>query len=302
VAVDGAFKRKGSFEYKPGERVSDLLKMVEPDINAVLTEGKISRVTQKGEIEVIPVNLKAIMKKEAGNDGNPELANGDTLFAPNLDIFLKKIRVIGELKGAEQFARTTNKLTGELEFQKLGLYNLKQGEKVKDVVIALGGITAKADETKACVERPLPDGEVQIIKVNLRALFNGDESQNVALAEGDTVVVPAMQDSIYIIGEVRSPGTYQYNPGNKIKEYVTLAGGPTRKAVMKNVKIIKEKNGKLVCTNIDLRSILSGNAKEDIELRPGDVVYVPYTDISSWRDIVGLLADMIVIQRLFGIR
>ncbi|MCE1245717.1 MAG: SLBB domain-containing protein [Firmicutes bacterium] len=300
ITVDGAFKRKGNFEYKPGERVSDLLRMVEPDVNAVLSEGKLSRVTGKGEIEVIPVNLKSIMKQETGNDGNPELADGDALFAPNIEIFLKKIRVIGELKDADQFTRTTNKITGEIEFQKLGLYNLKQGEKVKDIVIALGGITAKADEERAKIERPMPDGEFKIIPVNLRAIFNGDETQNIALQEGDTFIVPAIQDSIYIIGEVRSPGIYQYNPGNKIKEYITLAGGPTRKAILKTVKIIKERKGKLVCRNIDLRSILSGNATEDVDLRPGDVIYVPYTDLSSWRDIVAILADMVVIQRLFG--
>jgi len=303
VTLDGAFRRKGFIEIAPGDRLSDILKMAEPETGAVLSEGKLTRISPDGALEIIPVNLKNIIKganKSGSREGNLLLAGGDTLFVPDMEIFLEKIRVIGELKDARYFISTINKLTGETEIQKVGLYNLKKGETVKDVIISLGGVTAKANMEKARVERPLGRGEVKVIPVNLRKLiYENDKSQNVTLREGDTLIVPPIPDTVYILGEIRAPGAYQYNVGNKIKEYIALAGGPTKKAKLRHVKVIKEKGGKMIVHTIDLRSILTGNKREEFELRPGDVIYLPFADIVSWRDVLGIITDLIVLRRIF---
>ncbi|MCD4783414.1 MAG: SLBB domain-containing protein [Candidatus Eremiobacteraeota bacterium] len=302
ITLDGAFRRKGTFEIIPGERITDIIKMAELQPGAVLSEGRLTRI-KDGELEIKKLDLDRIVDVEKfESEKDILLSDGDNIYVPNLDMFSKKIRVIGELKGANFFSTTINKLTGETEIQKIGLYNLKKGETVKDVVVALGGTTVKANVQKARVERPLKNGNVKVISVNLRKLMSGgDESQNVALREGDTLIVPAMPDSVYILGEIRAPGAYQYNVGNKIKEYVALAGGPTRKAKLRHVKIISQRGDNIKASTIDLRSILTGNLKEEIELRPGDVIYIPHADIVSWKDILGIMTELIVIRQLFKI-
>ena len=92
-------------------------------------------------------------------------------------------------------------------------------KRVKDVVIALGGLTVKADMGKARVERPLPGGIIKIIPIDLRRLlYQNDESQNICLLPGDSRwLVPAMPTNIYILGEIRSPGAYQIQCGQQIK-------------------------------------------------------------------------------------
>jgi len=302
ITIDGAFKRKGIFEIIPGERVSDLIKIAELKPGAVLSEGRLTRI-REGELEIKPVDLEKIINSEKfEKEKDILLSDGDNIYVPDLEMFSSKIRIVGELKGANFFSTTINKLTGETEIQKIGLYNLKKGETVKDVVMALGGTTVKANAKKARVERPLKNGNVKIIPVNLRKLMTeGDESQNIILREGDSLIVPSVPDSVYILGEIRAPGAYQYNVGNKIKEYVALAGGPTSKAKLRHVKIISRTGDEITVTTIDLRSILTGNKKEKIELRPGDVIYIPHADIVSWKDILGIMTELIVIKQLFKI-
>lgn len=301
ISLDGAFRRTGPIEIVQGERLLDVVKMAEPQTEAVLSEAKLTRITGKGNLEIIPVNLKDVIDaKNRDGEENMLLAGGDSLFLPELEVFLEKIKVIGEVKDANLFSQTVNKLTGDTEIQKVGLYNLKKGERVKDVIIALGGVTAKANMEKARIERPIGNGDVKVIPCDLRKLMHqNDDKQNIALEEGDTLIVPPMPDTIYLLGEIRSPGAYQYNVGNKVKEYVALAGGPGAKAKLRHVKIIKEIGGKPKVITIDLKAILLGEKQEEVELRPGDAIYIPQADIASWRDVIAIATQLVVLQKLF---
>lgn len=302
ISLDGAFRRTGPIEIVKGERLLDVVKMAEPQTEAVLSEAKLTRISGKGSLEIISVNLKDIIGEKNGDaEENLLLAGGDSIFLPELEIFLEKIKVIGELKDANLFSQTVNKLTGETEIQKVGLYNLKKGERVKDVIIALGGVTAKANMEKARIERPIGNGDVKVIPCDLRKLMHkNDDRQNIALEEGDTLIIPPMPDTIYLLGEIRSPGAYQYNVGNKIREYVALAGGPSPKAKLRHVKVIKEIGGKPQVFTIDLKAILLGNKQEEIELRPGDAIYIPQADIATWRDVIAIATQLVVLQKLFN--
>lgn len=308
VSIEGAFERTGEIEILPGERLSSLVSMAQLKREAVKSEGKLTRIYGESDLRVVPIDMSKALEDPGHEENDPLLVAGDNLFVPDLDIFLKKIRIIGEFKDSEAFTRTFNKLTGELEIQRLGMYNIREGETVKDVVTALGGLTAKANTAKARIERPLDNGNLEIIPINLNKIMERDNpsrdnpSVDTVLMAGDTLIVPALPDSIYITGEVRIPGAYQYNVGNKIQEYVTFAGGPTGKARLRHVRIISERGGEMNIETIDLRSILMGNIKEHLELRPGDVIYVPTADIASWKDILGIVTDLIVLRQIFGIR
>jgi len=97
------------------------------------------------------------------------------------------------------------------------------------------------------------------------------------------------QARIYVGGEVRNPGQIDM-PGRMTPlEAIMHAGGfDMRSANVKNVIIIRHKDGKRYGCAIDLRDALEGKAEEPLfYLEPYDIVFVPRTTIvkvNQWID------------------
>jgi len=80
------------------------------------------------------------------------------------------------------------------------------------------------------------------------------------------------QVKVMILGEVNQPGAYQVRPGDQVLELVSLAGGTTKSAALKDVKLRREDES----LTVDLESILESESAEDnYQLQEGDTVYVP---------------------------
>lgn len=85
---------------------------------------------------------------------------------------------------------------------------------------------------------------------------------------------------IYVLGEVGAPGKYYMRSENiPVREAVVQAGLPTLSAAMRRCRLITpDKNGRAKTKSVDLYSILyGGDLKRNIDMRPGDVLYVPAT-------------------------
>lgn len=117
---------------------------------------------------------------------------------------------------------------------------------------------------------PDPGADAQVIRVNLREfekdLESGELSRNVVLEEGDTVYVPRGDPNrIYVSGQVRNAGAYSIPDGTTILQALTLAGGPTERAALGRIRIMRLVNGK--------QERLSGRLEDTV--RPGDTLLVP---------------------------
>ncbi|MEA3432192.1 MAG: polysaccharide biosynthesis/export family protein [candidate division WOR-3 bacterium] len=86
------------------------------------------------------------------------------------------------------------------------------------------------------------------------------------------IVKKEASKNIYVLGEVRYPGKY-YMVSEEIgvMEAVGLAGGYTGAADLKKVSVAR---GKKIIP-VDLSNVLKGNLNENINLKPGDCVYLP---------------------------
>lgn len=85
---------------------------------------------------------------------------------------------------------------------------------------------------------------------------------------------------IYVLGEVGRPGKYYMRSEViPVREAVVEAGLPTLAAAMRRCRLVTpDKNGRARIQSVDLYSILyGGNLKYNLEMRPGDVLYVPAT-------------------------
>jgi len=85
---------------------------------------------------------------------------------------------------------------------------------------------------------------------------------------------------IYVLGEVGAPGKYyMQSEAIPVREAVFQAGLPTTSAAMRKCRLITPKvDGSAIVKSVDLYAVLyAGNLKKNINMHPGDVLYVPST-------------------------
>ncbi len=80
--------------------------------------------------------------------------------------------------------------------------------------------------------------------------------------------------NIYVLGQVKQPGPYPFKGGVTVLQGITMAGGFTKIANQRKVRIVRSVNGKRNVIDANMSSISKGS-REDIALQPGDSVVVP---------------------------
>lgn len=111
---------------------------------------------------------------------------------------------------------------------------------------------------------PNEDAAAEVVRVDLKALERGSLSQNVTLRDGDTIFVPR-PETIYVYGQVRSPGAYAIQKGTTLLQALALAGGVTDRGSTSRIRIIRVIGGKKKQIKIKLNDLV----------QPGDTIIVP---------------------------
>jgi polysaccharide biosynthesis/export protein len=98
------------------------------------------------------------------------------------------------------------------------------------------------------------------------------------------VALKAFEHPYFIVGgEVGHPGKYELHSDTTVAEAVAIAGGLTTAAKHSQVIVFRRVNDDLVETRLlNLKKMLNEkNLREDVHLRPGDLVFVPKNAISK---------------------
>ena len=83
---------------------------------------------------------------------------------------------------------------------------------------------------------------------------------------------------VYVLGQVKNPSEISIPPEKTITvlEAITSVGGFTNIANTSKIKILRMENGKQKSIDVDVNAITKQGKKSlDIQLKPGDVVFVP---------------------------
>lgn len=185
------------------------------------------------------------------------------------------------------------------EVAKPGLYKLKSSIPLLEVLFMVGGIkgvpkrmtiirpphvTEDAIPTQALAPsirgRSKKEKVAQVREVNLLALLSkGDLSQNVTIRPGDTLYVSGVTgEKYYVLGQVKKPGPYEWTEEISVLEAIKLADGASETAALNRIQIRRglDRNSRVIKVNV--MDIAKGKKKDDVFVRPGDVVIVP----ESW--------------------
>lgn len=197
------------------------------------------------------------------------LESGDTLFVP----------VIGDvvsIRGATV---------------RPALYELKGGERLKDLVEMAGGLQAEAYLGQAQIERIQGNKDRIIVDVNLSAALEGGETdQNLPLRNGDAVrILPVLDiksNFVEIEGHVKRPGNYESKPGMRVSHLVNAAEGVSIEEIYWEranlFRILPDRTTKIIPFN--LGKAMQEDEEDDLTLQPWDKVVIYTHEEAAWLD------------------
>ena len=196
--------------------------------------------------------------------------------------YVKNPQVTVELAEAAKLHVT---VSGEVHSQ--GIHPIQSDAHLLDAITAAGGYLPTADLSKISVCHA---GSDQVMTVDLnKFLVSGDTGANILLTPGDMIIVPskgsAVIGTVTVLGAVRQTGAHSITQGMTVREAIMLAGGPTEFADVENMTLRRE--GSTEATRFDYAQALAGDQSANIELKPGDVIYVASTGQLGYYTISG---------------
>jgi len=213
---------------------------------------------------------------------NYTLESGDSLYIP------------------KAFTLTNISIAGEVNSP--GLHSLEGKVDILKAISACKGVTEKANLKDVLITKLNNES----IPVDLEKLFlQNDLTQNYSLESGDSLFVPlSLENNIYVLGEVKSPGLYPIKDECTVVKAITEAGGYTANArlkscvvirrfptdeegikmqtiTLKDVKVIREKYEQVIEINL-VKILKDGELDQNIVLQPRDIVFLPLRPLSEF--------------------
>lgn len=112
------------------------------------------------------------------------------------------------------------------------------------------------------------------------------------LQEGDSLLIPPIQQTVNVLGSVVNPTAVVYTPYLTVNNYIAQVGGPTKHADLKHIYVIKV-NGSALSGG---GSLLFGGGVASARLDPGDTIVVPedlerLPWLKTVKDVAGILGN-----------
>jgi len=231
AAVSGAVKRAAIYELKPGTRLTDLLQLgggLTPSANYQRCQ-LIRLDPDKGRL-MIDIDLSRIMdtsgqKRPTSNGADLILQDGDFLRVASLPTqVVNVVTLAGAVKNP-------------------GPYEFRSGMGVRDI-LKLDQLTVDAYMDKGEIVRTDPlTYETKVISFSPKALFQNEKAEDIPLQRMDQVVVGTQMrppSVVFLDGELKRPGYYTLETGEKLSSVLKRAGGFTTTAFPEGIILVRE--------------------------------------------------------------
>ncbi len=273
LSVGGFVRNPGPVELPAGANVQQAIVAA----GGLVQGAQLDRMQVRRGDRVVTFDYKRFLDTGA-RDILPVLRPLDELFVPaspltgnvQIDFDARTLAAAGD--AAED--RSSVRVFGEV--QSAGSFAWREGMTVMDALLRAGGVTRFAGTE-----------QVRIIAGNQPRTFNlkafldsGNATLNPLVASGTTIFVPVQTEEVrqgprvvYVMGEVARPGAFDARPGTGFFDLLANAGGPTRFAETRQVRIIRA-DGRRV-DPFDLGAFIEGGGGVPPALSPGDAIFVP---------------------------
>ena len=190
--------------------------------------------------------------------------------------------------------------------QNPGRIQVGPGFRVADLVAQAGGALMGQSEFMPTLlgdmdlARLVRDGET--LPVDVPLAIQGDPRHNINIRPGDQLYVPPVTGRlIMVLGEVNRQQPIAYRSGIRLTEALAHAGGPVMsRADRHDIRIIRGPLREPLVYTTNLKALTSGEAT-DVELAPGDIVYVTKSWYASTADVLNSLSQVLSLANSFAI-
>ena len=175
-----------------------------------------------------------------------------------------------------------------------GLYEMKSEATLMELIAKAGGVSSNRGNIAYILHQSTNHVESEKenhslfsdkdpLKIDLKKLLDkGDMRQNIVLQSGDVVYIPLQasldlaESKIYVEGEVKSPGVYDYQEGLTALNACIMAGGFSKFAAPNRTRIIRQNGEDQIIIKTNLNDVKKGKIP-DTEIKPGDRIHIPET-------------------------
>jgi protein involved in polysaccharide export with SLBB domain len=233
VAISGSIKRPAIYELKPGTRLTDLLALA-GGLTPLSDRQRchLFRLdSARGRI-MIDVDLVGALASQGREKDRPGVAGGDPVLFDGdyvrIGILPTQVFNVVSLVGAVKSP---------------GPYEYRPGMTVKDL-INRDQLTVEAYADRAEIVRTDPvTYQTKVIPFSPKALLEGSEAENHELQRLDQIVVATQQrppNLVLVEGEVKRPGYFTVETGERLSSVLKRAGGMTPNAFPAGLVLVRE--------------------------------------------------------------
>ncbi len=218
VRIKGNVNQPGTYEWRPGMRVADLIKQAQgPSDHTFFDYALLER--REGpdrRMKPVPINLGEALSNQLGVD-DPALRPEDsvTVYSQSELAQIPTVAVIGQVR-------------------KPGSYPLIPGMTARELVYTAGGLLDNASRDRAELTRTeIANGSVARythMDLDLRQVLDGSQTTDVALKPGDELLVQQASNwhapwHVLLEGQVNRPGPYPIREGERLAAVLKACGG-----------------------------------------------------------------------------
>jgi polysaccharide export outer membrane protein len=189
---------------------------------------------------------------------------------------------------------------------KPGQFQVRPGMRLADLVAEAGGAARASSHQVPTLlgnldlARLMRNGEA--VPVSIPLAIQGDALHNIRIRAGDQLYIPPItSEIIMVLGDVGQPQPMAYREGIRLSEALARAGGlVTSRADRKDIRIVRGPLREPRVYTANMKDLTSGTAT-DVELAPGDIVYVTKSWYASTADVLNALSPIISLANSFAI-
>jgi len=176
-----------------------------------------------------------------------------------------------------------------------GIYEIKGEKTIAELIGLAGGVNALAFQGRVQVERIVNRSRQTVFESDIESI----RDKEVPVETGDIVkIYQIVQDKkiVKLTGAVQREGDFGYSPGMTVKDLIEKAGGLKYYAFTKEAELtrvyVTEKGPRTEKVTVDLEGALAGKAKDNIELKGDDYLFI--RTVPEWRlyRVVSLMGEV----------